>query len=1291
MNAEKAALSYLHTFSEEVRDEGDELRRGGAVKEIYGRYQAFQTRVRIGAQIYQCSFKLNETRWVGTIAGKADTTSPLAASMMEFLHRAGDLPEAPQNDDEESFEEVVEKKIGRGLTPKEQDFLGKIEGRYQKWMEKGELIDHDLVRLHPRWPVESYEPVSLWPQGEEPGDALSFWNYVAYALAKKNLSWAPFLNGITDLDETRKKFSDWEREGELDKWRARTAKAVFEDAIIPLTETAFRFQITPREAKPQIRFGGVDAPFRALDFVTVREQDDRGELDFDAVSGLLWAQLRDHWKYADIQDLKFDRVESRRLLAHLFAQPALMPALVTLDENPFQRVTEPLRWTVTAPAAEDEPYILQLVTENDEPISHSLLLLPGRETLYLSDDVLFHGPRPWLDTHEMEPRHELPAEIVESSQGVDFLTRLGAPLPPALAARVVGAPMGVRVALRLSDKKFSGDTEFLFAEVTAADDEDGRRERLFGTEWELEAETPGDTGQIVRYERALLRHFPALLEPLALVWDPGNSRFRAKLTKAFPDRLFAWVNGLPAGVAADLDDTLASVMADPHKASVRFDVQPAAGPRAIDWFDLKVILEVPGSDLSPEDLRLLVEARGGFVRLSDGLWHRLDMELPPGEAAAVAELGLDIYDLSGERHRLHVLQISSPAARDIFDPATWNRLCDRASALKLSVRPAPPEELQATLRPYQIEGFHFLAYLATNRFGGILADDMGLGKTVQSLCWLLWLRQKAEEEGVPPVISDHFAEISAGALPPGLGRPAAKKAARAVKPRAAKKAAKKMEIVVEAEEPVADSVPVAEAAAIPSSNGAAEVAPAPADPPLGLTEALQQLVALAPANTPCPPGRIPASLVVAPKSVLDVWAGECAKFAPHLRVQVIRSKEELEIERFHRHELDVLVLNYAQLRVNHEKLKSVEWLSVILDEGQQVKNPDSQASRAARDLRSSHRLVLTGTPIENRLLDVWSLMAFAMPGVLGNRKYFSDRFDRRKDPEAHVRLGARLRPFLLRRTKNQVALDLPPRTEEDVLCKLEPEQEELYQAELARIQSVLLGFKSDESLRKNSFVVLQGLMRLRQICCHPGLINSQHASAESTKLNALFYLLDQLRDAGHKVLVFSQFTSMLDIIRARLKQEERPYFLLTGQTQNRGEVVAGFQESPDPAVFLLSLKAGGAGLNLTQASYVVLYDPWWNPAVEAQAIDRTHRIGQTNPVIAYRLLARNTIEEKIRLLQQQKQDLVTGVLGEESFTKNLTLSDMNFLFDREDEPEEPAAPRAAAKEKKTEAADDINE
>ena len=264
---------------------------------------------------------------------------------------------------------------------------------------------------------------------------------------------------------------------------------------------------------------------------------------------------------------------------------------------------------------------------------------------------------------------------------------------------------------------------------------------------------------------------------------------------------------------------------------------------------------------------------------------------------------------------------------------------------------------------------------------------------------------------------------------------------------------------------------------------------------------------------------------------------------------------------------------------------------------------------------------------------------------------------------------ARNNPFLLRRTKSQVAKDLPPRTEEEVYAKMEGIQSQLYKAELRRIQQALLGLDSDESVKKNSFAILQGLMRLRQICCHPGLVDPKYAKEDSAKMTALFYLLDQLREEGHKVLVFSQFVSMLEIIKNRLEAENRPLNYLTGQTKDRRGEIEKFQTTKDPSVFLLSLKSGGAGLNLTSASYVVLYDPWWNPAVESQAIDRTHRIGQKNKVIAYRLLTKDSVEEKIRILQHQKNQLVANVLGDEGFTSSLGIDDLNFILNHGDDEE----------------------
>jgi SNF2 family DNA or RNA helicase len=247
-------------------------------------------------------------------------------------------------------------------------------------------------------------------------------------------------------------------------------------------------------------------------------------------------------------------------------------------------------------------------------------------------------------------------------------------------------------------------------------------------------------------------------------------------------------------------------------------------------------------------------------------------------------------------------------------------------------------------------------------------------------------------------------------------------------------------------------------------------------------------------------------------------------------------------------------------------------------------------------------------------------------------------------------------------------------------------QEELYKVELKRIQQALLGLDSDEAVKKNSFAILQGLMRLRQICCHPGLIDPKWLKEESAKMNALFYLLDQLREEGHKVLVFSQFVSMLDIIKMRLEVESRPFNYLTGQTKDRKGEIEKFQTTKDASVFLLSLKAGGAGLNLTSASYVILYDPWWNPAVENQAIDRTHRIGQKNKVIAYRLLTRDSVEEKIRILQHQKTALVTNILGDEGFASNLGVDDLQFILSHsgsDDDEIPPPPPKEADVQKVT--------
>jgi superfamily II DNA or RNA helicase len=405
------------------------------------------------------------------------------------------------------------------------------------------------------------------------------------------------------------------------------------------------------------------------------------------------------------------------------------------------------------------------------------------------------------------------------------------------------------------------------------------------------------------------------------------------------------------------------------------------------------------------------------------------------------------------------------------------------------------------------------------------------------------------------------------------------------------------------------------------------------------------------------------ALVVCPASVVHNWAREAERFTPGLRVLLLTSGKTRHALREEIPHHDLVVTTYALLRRDIEAWRGVALRAAILDEAQFIKNPDAAVSRAALELNARYRLALTGTPLENRALDLWSILAFVNPGYLGNRSEFSSRYDRSDAaPHARALLAAKLRPLLLRRTKQAVAPELPPRIEERHDCELTVEQRQLYVAELQRSRALLARIgEAPGGLARNKITILAALTRLRQICCHPALAGGRQTLG-SGKFDALFELLEPILAEGHKVLVFSQFVQCLKLLAAELSARGIRYHKLTGQTTKREQVVAGFQDDPEPCVFLISLKAGGTGLNLTAASYVVLFDPWWNPAVEAQAIDRTHRIGQDRTVIAYRLLSLGTIEEKIWELQQRKAKLVSDVLGESGFARALTKDDLDFLL-----------------------------
>jgi superfamily II DNA or RNA helicase len=403
------------------------------------------------------------------------------------------------------------------------------------------------------------------------------------------------------------------------------------------------------------------------------------------------------------------------------------------------------------------------------------------------------------------------------------------------------------------------------------------------------------------------------------------------------------------------------------------------------------------------------------------------------------------------------------------------------------------------------------------------------------------------------------------------------------------------------------------------------------------------------------------SLVVVPRSLVGNWIDEATRFTPALRVlDAAHAKRSVDAATLAGY--DAVLVTYGTLRRDIAELSEIEFDYVVLDEAQTIKNAGTAAAKAARLLKGRHRLALSGTPIENHLGELWSLFEFLNPGVLGRAKMFERAAAASGHDAAHL-LSRGLRPFILRRTKAQVATELPPRTEQTILCELDTHERALYDGLRRHYRQTLLARVNREGIAKSRMHVLEALLRLRQAACHGGLVDEAKQKDSSAKFDVLIPRLQELVDEGHKAIVFSQFTSLLALLREQLDAAQLKYEYLDGRTRNREERVERFQTDAEVPLFLISLKAGGLGLNLTAAAYVFLLDPWWNPAVEAQAIDRAHRIGQTREVFAYRLIARDTVEEKVLELQQSKRDLADAVLSADAVgLRHLEREDLELLL-----------------------------
>ncbi len=581
-----------------------------------------------------------------------------------------------------------------------------------------------------------------------------------------------------------------------------------------------------------------------------------------------------------------------------------------------------------------------------------------------------------------------------------------------------------------------------------------------------------------------------------------------------------------------------------------------AGPESLkvsiesrqDWFGLSGEVEVDGERIA---LALLLDAarRGRrYVQVGPGRFMALSDELR-ARAARAADV------VHQGRAGLEASLAAASALDDLLDASGELKLCDEWSARVSRMRaarsfePELPAGLKAELRPYQVDGYRWLARLAEWCGGACLADDMGLGKTLQALALLL---------------------------------------ARA-------------------------------------SKGPA--------------------------------------LVVAPTSVCFNWLREAERFAPSLHLLPFREGDRAATLAALGPN-DVLVCSWGLLVLHAEELAKVPLATLVLDEAQAIKNPATRRARAARELSAECRVALSGTPLENHLGELWSLFRVVAPGLLGSWEAFRERFaapiERDLDPERLAALSRVVRPFILRRMKSQVATELPARTEVRQLVTLSTAERSLYDD--ARIATMARLAEEAANPQQKRFEVLAALTRLRQLACHPKLFDPESALA-SSKLARFLEIVDELKDNGHRALVFSQFTGHLALVREKLDERDVRYLYLDGQTPEAERIrsVDAFQAG-EADIFLISLKAGGTGLNLTAADYVVHLDPWWNPAVEDQATDRAHRLGQTKPVTVYRLVAKGTIEEAILALHEEKRDLVAGVLDGAGMAAKLTNEELMALI-----------------------------
>ncbi|MBC2606991.1 DEAD/DEAH box helicase [Pelagicoccus albus] len=1065
-------------------------------------------------------------------------------------------------DESSSWKSKLEESLGRSFTSGERQQLNAISELAEEFEWREALYAKDLEAFDPEIKLKVQDPTKPISDGiwvEKPETELEILQYVAFLLQRYESPVPTFLSSLVDTTEIEQALIQRARLKETRLWKNRLGNLSQRKYVTPASTLEIRLKLYGKALKWEGRHAD-DAPYQTItakDFGQWLSRD-YGFLERFAPHSLtLCALFQEYYKSTQRARIDLDRPEDCSFLNTLLHHPITREQIVGSNNKPFEVSELSLRWTgVQNGIGDDGCYVLQLELDDGAPAPFPLIYLAGEKPLYLCGDTLYYGP-PLLRPNERPNKlFTIPAPALEAPEGLLFLRNHGLPLPASVGEGIVCIPMQARLycQVRKNEGEWSKKT-FLDCRLYSVSPDQEFWFCLTSDGWKPAGNPETKSDPTSPPEKTLFEHppsdyVPEVLEAFELEEDEDEEGLWARtIEPGFAREFISWIHEIPDDIQLVPDDEL-DTLVDGRPAG-RYALGVSQDDNT-DWFNLKLNPQFSDTTLTEEEQKIVMRARGEYTYIPGKGWKRFESEVVDSDKQLLDSMGINFDEAGSGQHSLHTLQLADEKLEETAFDEMRDSIRKRSKELTAKTATAVPKGINSELRPYQVEGFKFLAYLAHNNFGGVLADDMGLGKTLQTLTFLTWLK---------------------------LNRPA--------------------------------------------------------DEPF-------------------------ACLVVCPKSVMHVWQKEVEIHSSLLKISIFDSEVHTAAG-WQLDGSDILVANYSQMRIRKDIFHNINWTVTILDEAQYIKNPSSQTAKVARELKSEHRIALTGTPVENKATDLWSIFSYALPGLLGSKSSFSKHY-KENDPQTPARLASRVSHFMIRRSKKQVATDLPDRIEESLVCQMEGEQKDLYLAELKLTQEKVLGIDSKSAFAKERFNILASLLRLRQICCHPALISSEYKSVKSAKLEGLLDLVSELQEEGHKVLIFSQFVEMLKIIAEALDGIGCKHLTLTGQTRDREQLVDQFQNDDSITAFLLSLRAAGSGLNLTSASYVVLYDPWWNPAVEAQAIDRTHRIGQKNTVNAYRLIAKDSVEQKIQSLQLRKETLANEIVREEALSDILDLDNLKHVL-----------------------------